>query len=101
MDDGKIVGGVLVCLMLSIATTIVSGMFITDWHLHRMAELGYEQRMVVGNHNPVWQKAAQPVARCDCDCPRIALAAATNIVADTTNWCEQTVGDYIKRHLWE
>ena len=100
MDDGKLLGGVLVCLMLSIVTTEVSVMLIGDWHMHRMAELGYEQRMVVGDYNPVWQKAAQPVVQCDCNCPRIA-PASTNIVAGATNWCEQTVGDYIKRHLWE
>ena len=87
-DEAKFYLSLMGGLFGTIALVILGCMFLNFWHVHRMAELGYEQRMVMGRDCPVWQKLPQPV-HVECDCPKaVPLATTTNYLSDaiyTTN----------------
>ena len=62
---------VVAALLATIVLTVVSACFITCWHIHRMAELGYEEQIVPGHQSALWKKIAHPtVVVCDCGCPK-------------------------------
>lgn len=87
-DEAKFWFRCLVAILLAVVLAVLGGIFINCWHMHRMAELGYEERIVPGWQSTLWQKLPQPV-RCECDCPKVTpLVTITNYLSDaiyTTN----------------
>ena len=82
-DEAKFYLSIIGGLFGTVALVILGCTSLNFWHVHRMAELGYEQRMVTGRDCPIWQKLPQPV-RVECDCPKIVpVATYTNYLADT------------------
>ena len=78
---------ILVAIPLTIVLMGLGCTFINCWHMHRMAELGYEERIVPGRQSTLWQKLPQPPARCDC--PRAwvePLVSITNYVQEVEQY---------------
>lgn len=99
-DEAKFYLSLMAGLLGTIALLILGCTFLNFWHMHRMAELGYEQRMVTGHDGPIWQKLPQPV-RVECDCPKVTpmpLVTITNYLSDaiyTTNRFD-ILEDYVR-----
>lgn len=59
-DEAKFWLTILVAILLAVVLTGLGCTFINCWHMHRMAELGYEERIVPGRQSTLWQKLPQP-----------------------------------------
>lgn len=59
-DEAKFWFRCLVAILLAVVLAVLGGVFINCWHMHRMAELGYEERIVPGRQSTLWQKLPQP-----------------------------------------
>jgi len=86
-DEAKFWFRCLVAILLTVVLAVLGGIFINCWHMHRMAELGYEERIVPGRQSTLWQKLPQPPVRCDC--PRAwvePLVSITNYVQEVEQY---------------
>lgn len=59
-DEAKFWLTILVAILLAVVLMGLGCTFINCWHMHRMAELGYEERIVPGRQSALWQKLPQP-----------------------------------------
>lgn len=59
-DEAKFWLTILVAILLAVVLMGLGCTFINCWHMHRMAELGYEERIVPGRQSTLWQKLPQP-----------------------------------------
>ncbi len=85
-DEAKFWFRCLVAILLAVVLMGLGCIFINCWHMHRMAELGYEERIVPGRQSTLWQKLPQP-ARYGCDCPKVMpLVAITNYVQEVEQY---------------
>lgn len=85
-DEAKFWITVLVAILLAVVLMGLGCTFINCWHMHRMAELGYKERIVPGRQSTLWQKLPQPV-RHECDCPKMMpLVAITNYVQEVESY---------------
>ena len=85
-DEAKFWFRCVVAVLLAVVLAVLGGVFINCWHMHRMAELGYEERIVPGRQSTLWQKLPQPV-RYECDCPKVMpLATITNYVQEVESY---------------
>lgn len=62
-DEAKFWITVLVAILLAVVLMGLGCTFINCWHMHRMAELGYEERIVPGRQSTLWQKLPHPSPR--------------------------------------
>jgi len=78
---------VIAALLATVVLAVTLACFLTFWHMHRMAELGFEERVVPGSHSPLWQKIVRPaVAVCGCGCPKSALASPASTSGMSFGW---------------
>ena len=85
-DEAKFWLTVIVTILLAVVLIGLGCTYINCWHMHRMAELGYEERIVPGRQSTLWQKLPQPVRR-ECDCPKVMpLATITNYVQEVESY---------------
>jgi hypothetical protein len=100
-DEAKFWITVLVAILLAVVLMGLGCTFINCWHMHRMAELGYEERIVPGRQSTLWQKLPQPV-RYGCDCPKVTpLVSITNYVQEVESYWTTNRFDILVNYVRE
>lgn len=100
-DEAKFWITVLVAILLAVVLMGLGCTFINCWHMHRMAELGYEERIVPGRQSTLWQKLPQPV-RYGCDCPKVMpLVSITNYVQEVESYWTTNRFDILESYIKE
>lgn len=88
MDSEDRFWPVVIAVLTFMVLAILGGCFIGCWHMHRMAELGYEEQIVPGRQSALWKKIAHPtVVVCDCGCPKVvpvSLASTNDLFSGWT-----------------
>lgn len=100
-DEAKFWFRCFVALLLAVVLAVLGGIFINCWHMHRMAELGYEERIVPGRQSTLWQKLPQSV-RYGCDCPKVTpLVSITNYVQEVESYWTTNRFDILENYIKE
>lgn len=100
-DEAKFWLTILVAILLAVVLMGLGCTFINCWHMHRMAELGYEERIVPGRQSTLWQKLPQPV-RYECDCPKVTpLVSITNYVQEVESYWTTNRFDILETYIRE